>query len=133
MSWRRRLMWACSRSQGQPPGARSRAITRSRWLIGGPFFFMERGGRNIGPERPRRRPRTGIRRTSNRPARAMRGSRSQDHQVIAMHYLGARQLSGLDFGGGKFGDSARELGAVHVANADDVARRNLPFAARHTG
>src|SRR5439155_21631863 len=62
------------------------------------------------------------------PLRSCFSASSQDHQVVAMHHLNPRQLSGLDFAGIESRYPARELGPVQIANPHDFATAELTFA-----
>src|SRR5215813_11276443 len=92
-------MWFCSRSQGQPFGARKRAMTRNRSLIAGERFFI------LGNYHPV----------------------SKYHQIIAVHDFDAFEFTRLDLAGAEAGNAARKLGTVQVTNAHDLARIKFAF------
>ena len=103
-AWKRIDLWSCSRSQGQPPGPRSRAITSTSSSIAGLRFLGLRFA-----------------------------AMSQDHEVIAVDNLDALECAGADLVGIKPADASRELGAIQVADAHNVAFGEIAVALGHAG
>ena len=91
-AWRRRVRWDCSRSQGQPVGERSRAITLSKSLMAGCF--------TKSPNHP------------DAPARRA-------------------PIFWRESTAAEFSDATRELRAIQIADADDIAGLKISFAPRH--
>src|ERR1035441_3263185 len=127
-------MWSCSRSQGQPVGERSRAITSSKSLIAARFFIRARecwsGGVLEYWELTIQRPSLQY---SNTPLFHYSPSRSQHYEIIAMHDFHVVELPGLDLGGAKAGDASGKFGAVQIADPHHVPGGKLPVAPRDAG
>src|ERR1035441_3365258 len=131
-------MWSCSRSQGQPVGDRSRAITSSRSLIAARFFIRTgegvleywSGGVLEYWELTIQRPSLQY---SNTPLFHYSPSRSQHYEVIPMHHFHMVELAGFDLGGAKAGDASGKFGAVQIADPHHVPGGKLPVAPRDAG
>src|SRR5436305_10152845 len=128
-------MWFCSRSQGQPAGERSFAMTLSRLLIAEFFFFML-FIRKPRTESPWLRASRRLRKFQTpRQAHRRQGAAEilKDDQIVPMHHLDAFELARADFAGAESGDAAGELRSVEVADAHHFAVREPAFTARDAG